>query len=143
MCVVRYNIFVSRIDKGNKIMQQWIIPCNIKDYDVRGAFQKLRYIDWKQSNKSIEIGDEVFIYITSPVKAIQYKCKVNKVNLEYTQINDSEFVLNGESYENYGNYMELELLEEFDIKRYSLQVLREKGLRANIQGPMRAKGLLE
>ena len=27
-----------------------IIPCNVKDYDVIGAFNKLSEIDWKQSN---------------------------------------------------------------------------------------------
>ncbi len=42
-------------------MEQWIISCNIKYYDVIGAFKKLQKLDWKQSNKSIEIGDEVFI----------------------------------------------------------------------------------
>ena len=34
-------------------MQQWIIPCNIKLYDVIGAFSNLKCIDWKQSNRSI------------------------------------------------------------------------------------------
>ena len=124
-------------------MEQWIIPCNIKYYDVEGAFKKLRRIDWKQSNKSIEVGDEIFIYITKPIQAIKYKCKVNKVNLESVEIDDSEFVLDGEPYESYGNHMELEFVEEFDTTKYSLQVLREKGLKGNIQGPMRANGLVK
>lgn len=124
-------------------MEQWIIPCNIKYYDVEGAFKKLRRIDWKQSNKSIEVGDEVFIYITKPIQAIKYKCKVNKVNLECIEIDDSEFVLNGEPYETYGNHMELELVEEFAVAKYSLKVLRGKGLKGNIQGPMRANGLVK
>ena len=32
------------------MMKYWIIPCNVKDYDVIGAFNKLSEIDWKQSN---------------------------------------------------------------------------------------------
>lgn len=48
-------------------MEQWIIPCNVKYYDVQGAFKKLKCLDWKQSNKSIRVGDEVFIYIGSPI----------------------------------------------------------------------------
>ena len=48
-------------------MEQWIIPCNIKYYDVEGAFEKLKCLDWKQSNKSIHVGDEVYIYIGKPL----------------------------------------------------------------------------
>lgn len=124
-------------------MKQWIIPCNVKYYDVKGAFQKLKRLDWKQSNKSIEIGDEIFIYVGVPIKAIKYKCKVNKINLEHTEIDDTEFVLNGEPYETYGNYMELELTAEFDDAKYSLDVLKDKGLKGNIQGTRRADGLVE
>lgn len=122
-------------------MEQWIIPCNIKYYDVIGAFDKLQKLDWKQSSKSIEIGDEVFIYVGLPIQAIKYKCRVNKVNLNCTEIDDSEFVVNGEPYENYGNYMELELLEKFDNVKYSLEFLKNQGLKGNIQGPRRVNGL--
>lgn len=40
-------------------LKYWIIPCNIKSYDVIGAFQLLKSIDWKQSRnlKSAEVGD--------------------------------------------------------------------------------------
>lgn len=123
-------------------MTQWIIPCNIKYYDVEGAFNKLKVLDWKQSNKSILVGDEVFIYVGAPIKAIKYKCRVNKVNLTSVEIDDSEFVLNGDPYEHYGNHMELELLEEYEDTRYSLEVLRSKGLKGQIQGPRRANGII-
>lgn len=42
-------------------MTEWIIPCNIKYYDVTGAFKKLKKLDWKQSNKNIETEDIVYI----------------------------------------------------------------------------------
>ena len=123
-------------------MAQWIIPCNIKYYDVVGAFNKLKKLDWKQSNKSIQVGDEVFIYVGNPVKAVKYKCRVNKVNLTCIEIDDSEFVLNGDPYEQYGNHMELELIEEYEDTQYSLEVLRSKGLKGNIQGPRHANGII-
>lgn len=47
-------------------MSDWIIPCNIKKYDVLGAFPKLNTIDWKQS-RNIKIGDTVYIYVGAPV----------------------------------------------------------------------------
>ncbi len=123
-------------------MEQWIIPCNVKYYDVEGAFKKLKKLDWKQSARTIEVGDEVFIYVGKPISAIKYRCKVNKVNLNSTEINDSEFVLDGQPYETYGNYMELELLEMFSNEKYSLDVLRKKGMKGNVQGPRRANGLV-
>lgn len=65
------------------------------------------------------------------------------MNLDCIEIDDSEFVLDGEPYEKYGNHMELELIEEFDNRQYALGVLRSKGLTGNIQGPRRAKGLVD
>ena len=83
-------------------MQDWIIPCNPKFYDVEGAFSKLKLIDWKQSSKNIQVGDSVYIYIAKPIMAIRYKCKVNKVNLDCIEIDDSSFVVNGDPYISYG-----------------------------------------
>ena len=115
-------------------MSKWIIPCNPKYYDVKRAFNHLRCLDWKQSNK-VEIGDTVYIYVGKPVKAILYKCKVNKVNLASPEIDDSAFVIDGDVYVNYGNYMELELIYRFSPEQLPLERLQSSGLRGNIQGP--------
>lgn len=124
-------------------MEQWIVACNLKYYDVFNAFKKLKRLDWKQSVKSIAVGDEVFIYVGIPIKAVKYKCRVNKINLCSAEIDDSEFVIDGEPYENYGNYMELELLETYDDNLYALNNLRKNGLKGNIQGPRHASGLIK
>ena len=115
-------------------MDSWIIPCNPFYYDVIGAFDHLCRLDWKQSNK-IEIGDTVYIYVGKPVKAILYKCKVNKVNLDSPEIDDSAFVIDGDVYVNYGNYMELELIHRFSPEQLPLERLKSCGLRGNVQGP--------
>ena len=122
-------------------MEQWIIPCNINLYDVIGAFEKLESIYWKQSNHSISAGDEVFIYVGKPISSILYKCKVTKANFSAPQIDDSEFVLNGETYQNYGNYMELQLMEKFDKAQFHVNVLVANGLKGRIQGPRRLNEL--
>lgn len=116
-------------------MGTWIIPCNLKYYDVDGAFSKLQCIDWKQSLKNVEVGDIVYIYVGMPVKAIRYKCLVNKVNLPVTEIDDSDYIRNGEAYLGYGNLMELELIRAYDTECLPLSKLRECGLKGNIQGP--------
>lgn len=124
-------------------MERWIIPCNPKYYNVVEAFNRLNRIDWKQSNKSIMAGDEVYIYVATPIKAIKYRCRVNKANLSTIEIDDTDFVVNGKPYETYGNYMELELLEVYDDCKHSLEVLRQKGLKGNLQSPQKAKNLLD
>ncbi len=146
IAVVRHiqdQIAVASSDTQKSNIAQWIIPCNIELYDIFGAFKKLKCIDWKQSNHSIVENDEVYIYVGKPIAAIMYKCKVNKANLEEADIDDAEFVINGEEYENYGNYMELELLEEYEQSRFSIEALKANGLHGGIQGPRHVNELAE
>ena len=123
-------------------MTQWIIPCNINLYNVIGAFEKLRCIEWKQTNRSISKGDEVFIYVGKPICSILYKCKVNRANFSESRIDDSEFVLKSEGLnQNYGNYMELELIEKYEESRFHFNVLVSNGLKGRIQGARRVNEL--
>lgn len=124
-------------------MTEWIIPCNPKYYDVKGAFSKFKAIDWKKSAKNICVGDIVYIYVGKPISAIKYKCRVNKTNLSKVEIDDSEFVINGENYENYGNHMELELIREYAGTELTRDMLVENGLKGNIQGPRRVDVLIQ
>ena len=124
-------------------MTEWIIPCNLKYYDVKGAFSKFKAIDWKKSAKNICVGDIVYIYVGKPISAIKYKCRVNKTNLSKVEIDDSEFVINGENYENYGNHMELELIREYAGTELTREMLVENGLKGNIQGPRRVDVLIQ
>lgn len=62
---------------------------------------------------------------------------MNKVNLPEVEIDDSEFRVNGEVYENYGKHMELEFLKEYD-GTITIDQLKKHGLKGNIQGPRRA-----
>lgn len=114
---------------------EWIIPCNLRYYDVFGAFANLKTLDWKQSNRNIGVGDIVYIYVGKPVCAIKYRCKVNKVNLPFCEIDDNAYVKIGDVYERYGNYMELELIEEYENDVLSMDKMRALGLKGNIQSP--------
>ena len=54
-------------------MNKCIIPCNIKKYNVDGAFSKLDELEWAQGRNKVEVGDIVFIYVGMPVQCIKYK----------------------------------------------------------------------
>ncbi|MCM1506823.1 MAG: hypothetical protein NC177_06765 [Ruminococcus flavefaciens] len=123
-------------------MTEWIVPCNLKYYDVKGAFEKLKKIDWKQSNEKIEVNDIVYIYVGVPVKAIVYKCRVNKVNLSAVEIDDSEFIIDGTNYKTYSRHMELELIKIYNNNVLSLENMRDYGVKGNIQCTRRAESKL-
>lgn len=113
-------------------MKTWIIPCNINNYNVFGAFQKLNKLNWKQST-NIEIGDTVYIYTSKPYSKITHKCRVLEINLVKTYIVDNEFIIDGKPYLNNGRYMTLELMKTIDGA--DLEWLKDQGIKGNIQGP--------
>lgn len=115
-------------------MEKRIIPCNEKYYDVEKAFSELKILDWKQSNKSMQIGDIVYIYVSKPYSEIRYKCKITKVLLDSIEISDSEYIIDGSYYEKYLTHMELTLLEKYNNK-YQMTLLREYGIHGSIQSP--------
>ena len=113
-------------------MESWIIPCNIKNYDVFGAFEKLNKLNWKQST-NIEVGDIVYIYTAKPHSRITHKCKALEVNLKRSYIDDKNYIINSSPYKNYGRYMTLELIKTID--GVDLEWLKSQGIKGNIQGP--------
>ena len=85
-------------------MKKWIIPSNLKQYDVIGAFQSLSELTWTQRFKSVEVGDLVYIYVSSPVSAIKFCCEVAATNLG----DDSELIVEDEGFVRSGEYLERE-----------------------------------
>lgn len=125
-------------------MKYWLIPCNINTYDITGAFKNLKSIDWKQSTKlkSAEIGDIVLIYVSTPYSCIKYVSEIKAVNKSNVTIDDTTYVINGKNYVEYGNYMELKMLNEVEEGYLSLENLQENGMRGSIQGPRSINGEL-
>ena len=124
----------TKLSKSIDHITEWVISCNPSYYDVIGAFNELECIEWKQST-NIKVGDIVYIYVSSPVKEIKYKCIARKVNLNSAgRIDDSKFMIDDSNYRNYGRYMELELITKYQDKQYTLNDLKQHGLRS-VQGP--------
>lgn len=125
-------------------MEKWIFSCNCKYYDVIDAFENYSVIDWKQSNRNVQPGDEVYIYVGQPYQAVIFRCRVNKTNMVSRRLQGTEFVKNKTELDGrYGRYMELELIEKYDDQRYSIDRLRSKGLKGTIQGPRKAGMFLD
>lgn len=117
----------------------WIISANPNEYDVVSAFNKYKFIDWRQSMKP-KVGDIIYIYCSKPIGEIKFKCVVEDVNIPWQQVNDSdEFWVNQKEYLNLKtrNFMRLCLQQQIDSEQLSFKNLKENGLKGNIQGPIR------
>ena len=118
-------------------MKKWIIPSNIKRYDVISAYNKLDVIDWTQRIKTIEVGDMVYVYVSAPVSAIKYCCEVIAKNLtsDTTElIDDSEFIV-GDDFDvkESSEHMRLKKICEFADDEIPFSVMQEYGVKGNIQ----------
>jgi len=116
-------------------MTEWLISGNPKKYDFINAFRDLKKINWKQS-ANIEKDDIVYIYVSDEVKSIKLKCKVNDVNIKTPNIDSSAYDLSNEFNKLDGRYMELEMIEEFDLELFSKPFLEKYGF-SSPQGPIR------
>ena len=133
-------------------MSAWILPCCVNDkkeyyYEVDRAFEKLKTIFWAQSKPitNIEVGDIVYIYESSPVQAIGWKCRVLAVKVppQNVNIDDSEFEHGDGGVD--GSYIKITALAKYDgdsRSKFSYAELCAKGLTTKMQGPIRAKGQL-
>ncbi|MBK3520041.1 HNH endonuclease [Carboxylicivirga marina] len=120
----------------------WIISANSKMYDHSSAFEHYGFIDWKQGLTKYSTGDIVYIYCTSPIKMIQYKCIIEKTDIDYSQIQDDKKYWNDLSeYEKSqtGKYARLKLIEQVSNNQMRLDNLKQNGLNAAPQGPIKIK----
>ncbi|MBF0775419.1 hypothetical protein BVE84_06910 [Streptococcus azizii] len=95
----------------------WIIPANPKLYDIDTELQNEGQILWPQKPK-IKVGDVVCIYMTAPIQAICYLCRV----VESTILEEGK------------EYMRLELLRVLSDSVLPLSKMKRLGVRA-VRGP--------
>ena len=120
----------------------WIISANSFMYDHSRSFLHNGYIDWRQVSTKYNIGDTVYIYCTRPIKMIQYKCNVEKIDLEFNQIrDDEEYWINIEEYQKSltGRFIRLRLIEQVSNDFMKLDKLQQNGLKVAPQRPMKIK----
>lgn len=124
----------------------WLISANGKMYDHASSFAHYGSIDWRQGNSKYSIGDIVYIYCTSPIQRVRYKCRVTALDKNSSEIrDDKDYWINKEEYEKSldGKFFNLELIEEVDSEKLSLPFLQEHGLKAAPQGPIKLNEALE
>lgn len=120
----------------------WIISANSDMYDHSSSFEHYGFIDWRQGSTKYNIGDTVYIYCTRPLMMIQYKCNVEKIDLEFNQIrDDKEYWINIDEYQKSltGRFIRLRLIEQISNDFMKLDKLQQNGLKSAPQGPIKIK----
>jgi len=120
----------------------WIISANSNIYDHSSSFEHFGFIDWRQGRTKYKLGDNVYIYCTRPIMMIQYKCKVEMIDLNSDQIrDDKEYWLDEEEYYKSinGNFIRLRLIEQISSENMKLEELKQNGLKSAPQGPIKIK----
>lgn len=119
-------------------MIHWIISVDSEIYDHQASFKKNGYIDWRKT-VNYKIGDIVYIYVTQPTGKVEYKTKVEKINLNPDEIIDDKEFWKVESHiTDSRTYVRLKLIEMTDSDYLSLNYLLDNGLNA---APQRATKL--
>ena len=121
----------------------WILPANPNNYDVDAAFRKLKVIEWTQTRslKNVKLGDFAYIYESSPVKAIRWKCRVGIVNVQTSEIDDRCFWRTDRISE--GPFIWLESLCEYAVgDAFSYEELCKNGLKSTVRSPIKVTGQL-
>lgn len=123
----------------------WLISANSSMFDHATVFEHFGFIDWKQGNGKYQVDDLIYIYSTIPIKKIQYKCRVQSINLTSSQIQrNEEYWKDKDEYSKAleGKYMKLTLVEQIHSSTMSLDNLILNGLNAAPQGSKKLSGNL-
>ena len=117
------NVIIDLIDESYNYTvdtNEWVLPANPNYFDIFEYMKNRKTVEWKQQ-KNINVGDKIYIYISSPISAIIYKTVVQEKDI------DSYFD---------NKVMTLKILKEYDKDKYNFKKLKEYDLRA-IRGPRR------
>ena len=129
---------------NEKMFTYWLCSANSAKYNHAESFKKNGEIDWAQDKhfKKANIGDIVFIYSSSPIKQVKYKCIITEKDiLKQNKIDDSEFWTNPQQDEEYvGKYIKFKLLCESNDEKLKYENLLNHGLIAAPQGAYRLIG---
>lgn len=109
----------------------WIVPCNVKYFDVVTHFKKNSTVVWKNISR-VQPGDTVYIYLGAPHKELRYKCVVLNDNVGNDVLLNNNYAMPRRPISNLYQveikYMELELVDEYPPGTFLLQDMRNNGL---------------
>ncbi len=111
--------------------ERWIIPCNLKHFDVIEHFGHTNIAVWKNSF-TIKVGDTVYIYLSAPISAIMYRCHVISDKVTDEDLKEHQYAVPQKESHNYFSkkvkYIKIQVDRKYPNKALPLEILRQHGL---------------
>jgi len=90
------------------ILKKWLLPCNIKNFDIIKHFEQSDVAFFKR-NRYMTPDDIVYIYVAAPYSEILFKAKVLERGISEDDIDESNHVSNTAE----RSYVKVQLLKKF------------------------------
>ncbi|MDQ1146605.1 5-methylcytosine-specific restriction protein A [Bacillus sp. SORGH_AS 510] len=122
----------------------WLISNNPEEFDLARAYSECETLEWKRS-RNFENGDILFIYVSGNIQQVCFKVEIIQGLVPPNEVkNNKMFWKDLKKFEESkgGKWTRFRFLEKVDNPELSLAKLREHGLKANVQGPMKLNGEL-
>ena len=111
--------------------EKWIIPCNLRFFDVEKHFTTSKVVVWKNSF-TMKVGDAAYIYLSAPISAIRYRCRVISDTVNDDELQENQYAIQTKESHNYFSkktkYVIMELEKEYPKDLLTLAELRKRGL---------------
>lgn len=104
-------------------MQKWIIPCNVKNFDIVEHFSTHTTAYFKR-NRALQKGDEVYIYVARPYSEIKYKGVVVETGIQPSDVDKAYKVSCIEE----KTFVLVELTKSFPAQTFPGEELKKHGL---------------
>ena len=123
----------------------WVLPVreeNVKKY-VINSFSEIGSIAWYNDRYKFEVGDIVYLYVSSPIKAVKFKCRVTDTNYYLPEDDDKNKSRVRDSFFTEGPFVEFTELFEFESDRQtSYKALKAVGVTTQFQGGVKIDGVV-
>ena len=113
------------------MVEKWIIPCNVKRFNIINHFKDTDTVVWKNSF-TIREGDIAYIYLGAPFGEIRYRCSVISDTVDDETLEANKYAIQEKKSNNYFSkkikYIQLKLEQEYPAGLLPLAKLKEHGL---------------
>lgn len=104
-------------------MNHWLIPCNVKNFDIVHHFSITDTAFFKK-NRALSVGDIVYIYVASPYSAVLYKGEIIKAGVLSSELPE-EYIM---SWFDSGTYVEVKKIVAFPDQFLTRDKLKDFGV---------------
>ena len=109
------------------MVENWIVPCSVKFYDVVGHLNEKKSIVWRKVS-ALKEGDTVYLYIGAPYSEIKYRCRIVNDDVDEQTLSENSYAIKDTENKRKQKYLMLILEYTYPDGVLSLEKLRANGL---------------